>query len=160
MNTNSSNTKQPVGSRWDIEFTRMSYAVRYQLMRCTEKLTVLLSTASLQVKPSFKLHEAGLRATLLITGNHGNLASFEFHLVNGMTEAGVAGAALDINLLAADGEVVAFCTSVRSGVVNGLNAQTEAVLRAAGSGLDPFKLYAYLVKFFDLVLERPRAAWL
>lgn len=159
MSTLPSNLKQPIGSRWDVDFTRISKVVRHRVSLCMVQLTVLLRNAGLSVQPAFRVHGAGLSGSLNVVGRRGALASIEFNLVDGLAEAGTTGAALDINLLAADGEVVAFCSPMRAVGVDSFRAQAEDILATAGTGLDANVLYGLLVEHFDLVLEQPRKMW-
>lgn len=146
--------RAPKVAGWDIAFTRLALGVFNSLGQTTEQLRFLLELAGVRLELSDKLSDIGLYRSLEVHGDRGLICSVGFQVIDGMFECGTPGAALDVNLLDNQGDIVLFLSSMRNVGAAGLRSDVEGIVAMAGKGTHSQSLYQQIVEHFCLAQER------
>ncbi len=147
----------PAELDWDIAFTRLSRQVGPHVASCISELKVLLRACGLRCETQTRQSPRGLSCFLAVVGRRGLLFLVDFTLLDGMVLRQCAGAALDVRLLDATGDVVDHCSPARTAASGGFSASIARVVDAAACGLSATALFVTAMGHFDVV-SRHRAA--
>jgi len=145
---------RPDHQGWDIEFTRMSRPVLAHVHQCARELTLRFQTLGLSCETQVRPTPRGLSTFLTVVGQGRLLFIVDFTLVDGMAVAGHAGAALDVRLLDASGDVREHCCPAPSPGGPGYHASFDRTFASAVSGLSATGLYLMAIDNFDLLSGR------
>ena len=141
-------TQQLTPWPWDLAFTRMSEEVLVTVNRCAFELTRLLSASALFCDLRQRLTPRGTSTFLSVVGQRGLIFIVDFTIVYGMAASGRRGVFLDVRLLDACGDVVAWCSPEPHAAYY---SSAKAVVEAAGGGLSATALHMISMGHFDIV---------
>ena len=140
----------PAQPHWDMAFTRLSRRFLDQVEICVVDLTAGFRTAGLWGDLQVRQTPRGISAFFAVAGDRGLLFILDFTLVDGMAVARHPGAAADVRLLDASGDVLAHCPSTHPGARRAHHASIEQVIAADGECLKAGAVYAMVNTYFDI----------
>lgn len=142
------NLRCPTQPHWDMAFTRISQRFLDHVEMCVEDLTPGFRGAGLWGDLQVRQTPRGMSAFFAVAGDSGLLFILDFTLVDGMTVARHPGAAADVRLLDASGDVLARCPPGHPGGQRAYHATFEQVIAADGQCLKAGTVYAMTSTYF------------
>jgi hypothetical protein len=147
----------PAMPAWDITITRMTQAVRPQLLACALGLARRFEALGLGHDLSLRQTPRGLSSFLALVGRRGLVCIVDMTLVDGMAVGLGPSAALNLRLLDACGDVVT--DGLARGVQGLAVGSTSRALAFSPADLDRAADSAYVAALaqFDLLQARPHS---
>jgi hypothetical protein len=151
VSTPNANRAGPEEISWDVAFTMLSREVAATVSACASALARRLEAGPLTCDIQTRQTPRGLSTFLSVIGPRGLVCIVDFTLVDGMAVSRHPGAALDVRLLDARGDVEASCSPVRASGARGFHNTGESIIAAAGLGLSVTSIHLIAMGHFDLV---------
>lgn len=151
VNNSNANRAGPRDLSWDIAFTKLSREVAPMVSACTSALALRLEAGPLTCDIQTRQTPRGISTFLSVIGQRGLVCIVDFTLVDGMAVSRHPGAALDVRLLDARGDVEASCSPNRASGAQGFHKTGESISAAAGLGLSVTSIHLIAMGHFDLV---------
>ncbi len=155
MTTPSPHADRTAPADWDIQFTRLSLEVFEMARYCLQDLTLLLSNLGLQSEVLTRQTPRGVSTYVSVIGQRGLLCIFDFTIIDGMRTARQAGAALEVRLLDAEGDVASEFSAAPPGARAAFGAVAAEIVSATGAGLSPAVLLSTMTAHFCAASRRP-----
>lgn len=144
------NLRCPAHPHWDQAFTRLSRRFLEQVEMCIEVLASGFKAAGLWGDLQVRQTPRGISAFFAVAGDRGLLFILDFTLVDGMAVARHPGAAADVRLLDASGDVLARCPPTHPGARCAYHGSFEQLIAADGECLKVGTVYAMASTYFDV----------
>ena len=137
-------------SGWDIEFTRLAREVQGRVRALVQDLTQRFHAVGLGCDVQVRQTPRGLSTFLSLVGQRGLLCIVDLTLVDGMAVANEPGAALDIRLLDACGDLAATCSPHLQGGASICQAKSDDILATEQVGPRATGIYLLAMGHFGM----------
>ena len=142
----------PHARGWDIAFTRISQEALPEVDACLREMTLRFLAVGLTCDEHVRQTPRGLSTFLAVAGGRGLLLIVDVTLIDGMAVARHRGAALNMRLLDACGEVVSDCTPATEPGAPIYRSSAHEVIAAADLARCTNTMFVTAAARFDLVL--------
>jgi hypothetical protein len=135
---------------WDIAFTRLSREVLPQLEAGVQRLSRRFQALGLLCDVQMRHTPRGLSTFLAVMGQRGLLFIVDVTMIDGMVVAGCPGAALDVRMMDAFGDVAMQCRAATAPGARPYSARSEEILAAADLARCATTIFVMAMRYFDL----------
>ena len=135
---------------WDIAFTRLSRDVLPQVEAGVQRLSRRFEALGLLCDVQMRHTPRGLSTFLAVIGQRGLLLIVDVTLIDGMVVARCPGAALDVRMMDALGDVALQCRAATAPGAPAYSARSEEILAAADLARCATTIFVAAMSYFEL----------